>query len=225
MDNGDAVLVVDADGHVCEPADLWERELPSSMRDRGIRLRWNEQTGYDECWVEDRMATDRGLVGLGNAGESFDEFGRGRHYESLNPAGFDAAARVKVLDAEGIDIAVMYPGLGLKLGGVQDPQLAVASCRVYNDWLAEWCATEPERLHAVGALPLQDPVEAAKEVHRIAKLGMRAGFARPNAYSDRPIHHRAYRPCGKRCVRPASRSRSIPPAWPTCPVHRARWET
>ena len=37
------------------------------------------------------MATDRGLVGLGNAGESFDDFGRGRHYEDLNPAGFDAA--------------------------------------------------------------------------------------------------------------------------------------
>src|SRR5581483_9582320 len=98
MQHDSGMLVVDADGHVCEPADLWERELPASMRDRGIRLRWNDQTGYDECWVEDRMATDRGLVGLGNAGESFDDFGRGRHYESLNPAGFDPAQRVKVLD-------------------------------------------------------------------------------------------------------------------------------
>jgi predicted TIM-barrel fold metal-dependent hydrolase len=194
MQHGGATLVVDADGHVCEPADLWERELPASMRDRGIRLRWNEQTGYDECWVEDRMATDRGLVGLGNAGESFDEFGRGRHYESLNPAGFEPGQRVKVLDAEGIDIAVMYPGLGLKLGAVQDKPLAVASCRVYNDWLSDWCASAPARLHAVGALPMQDPVAAAAEVHRIAALGMRAGFARPNAYNDRPFHHRAYTP-------------------------------
>jgi predicted TIM-barrel fold metal-dependent hydrolase len=164
------------------------------MRDRGIRLRWNEATGYDECLVEDRMATDRGLVGLGNAGESFDDFGRGRHYESLNPAGFDPTERVKVLDAEGIDIAVMYPGLGLKLGAVQDAQLAVASCRVYNDWLADWCSRAPDRLHSVGALPLQDPVEAAREVHRIAALGMRAGFARPNAYNDRPLHHPVYTP-------------------------------
>jgi predicted TIM-barrel fold metal-dependent hydrolase len=194
MQRDDGMLVVDADGHVCEPADLWERELPASMRDRGIRLRWNDQTGYDECWVEDRMATDRGLVGLGNAGESFDDFGRGRHYESLNPAGFEAAQRVKVLDAEGIDVAVMYPGLGLKLGAVQDTALAVASCRVYNDWLADWCGGAPDRLHAVGALPMQDPAAAAAEVHRIAELGMRAGFARPNAYNDRPFHHRAYTP-------------------------------
>ena len=85
--------IVDADGHVCEPADLWERNLPERFRDRGIRLRWNEATGYDECWVEDGMATDRGLVGLGNAGESYVDFGKGRHYESLNPAGLvDQAA-------------------------------------------------------------------------------------------------------------------------------------
>ena len=69
-------VIVDADGHLCEPADLWERNLPASMRDRGIRLRWNEATGFDECLVEDTMATERGLVGLGNAGESYENFGR-----------------------------------------------------------------------------------------------------------------------------------------------------
>jgi uncharacterized protein len=187
-------IVVDADGHLCEPADLWERDLPHAMRDRGIRLRWNEATGYDECWVEDRMATDRGLVGLGNAGESFADFGRGRHYESINPAGFDANERVKVLDSEGIDLAVMYPGLGLKLGAIQDRDLAVASCQVYNDWVAEWCATAPDRLVGTGALPLQDPKRAADEVRRIVGLGLKAGFARPNAYNDRPLHHPSYTP-------------------------------
>jgi predicted TIM-barrel fold metal-dependent hydrolase len=187
-------LVVDGDGHVCEPADLWERNLPSHLADRGIRLRWNEATGYDECLVEDRMATDRGLVGLGNAGEPYDNFGQGRHYESLNPAGFDPQERVKVLDSEGIDISVMYPGLGLKLGAIVDPELAVWSCRVYNDWMAEWCAAEPARLVGVGALPMQDPVAAAEEAHRIKDLGLVGGFARPNAYNDRHFHHKSYRP-------------------------------
>jgi predicted TIM-barrel fold metal-dependent hydrolase len=187
-------LVVDADGHVCEPADLWTRNLPPRMREHGIRLRWNEATGYDECFVEDRIATDRGLVGLGNAGEDFIEFGRGRHYEGLSPAGFDAHERVKVLDAEGIDVSVMYPGLGLKLGGILDRDLAVASCQVYNDWIAQWCAQAPDRLIGVGALPMQDPRRAADEVRRIAGLGLRAGFARPNAYNDRHFHHPAYTP-------------------------------
>jgi uncharacterized protein len=187
-------LVVDADGHVCEPADLWEANLPAHLADHGIRLRWNEETGYDECHVEDGMATDRGLVGLGNAGESFDDFGRGRHYEDLNPAGFDPRERVKVLDSEGIDVSVMYPGLGLKLGGIKDPELAVWSCKVYNDWIAEWCGAAPDRLKGAGALPLQDPKEAAKEAHRVRELGLVGTFVRPNAYNDKPFHHYDYEP-------------------------------
>ena len=140
------------------------------------------------------MVTDRGLVGLGNAGETFDDFGRGRHYEDLNPAGFDPHERVKVLDSEGIDLSVMYPGMGLKLGGIQDPELAVQSCAVYNDWIAAWCSVAPDRLKGVGALPMQDPEEAAREAHRIRDRGLVAGFCRPNAYNDRPFHHPAYAP-------------------------------
>src|SRR5881227_384821 len=92
-------IVVDADGHVCEPADPWGKNLPPHLRDNGIRLRWNADTGYDEC--------------------SFADFGRGMHYEEISPAGFDPRERVKVLDSEGIDLAVLYPGLGLKLGAIR----------------------------------------------------------------------------------------------------------
>ena len=189
-----AEYVVDADGHVCEPADLWERNLPDHLKDQALRLRWNEDTGYDVCLIEDRVATDRGLVGLGNAGESYDDFGRGRHYEDLNPAGFDPLERVKVLDSEGIDLSVMYPGLGLKLGGIQDPELAVASCRVYNDWMAEWVSAAPDRLAGVGALPLQDPAAAAVVAREITDMGLIGGFARPCAYNERPFHHPVYEP-------------------------------
>ena len=88
MDTQAQDLVVDADGHVCEPADLWTKRLPAHLRARGIRLRWNAETGYDEAYVEDRLLTDRGLVGLGNAGSSFADLGRGIHYEDINRAGF-----------------------------------------------------------------------------------------------------------------------------------------
>ena len=57
-------LIVDADGHVCEPYHLWEHGLPDHLADRGIVLRWNESTGYDECYVEGRLVTDRGLATL-----------------------------------------------------------------------------------------------------------------------------------------------------------------
>jgi predicted TIM-barrel fold metal-dependent hydrolase len=188
-------IVVDADGHVCEPPDLWRRRLPPGLRDRGIRLDWNPDTGFDECRVEDRLVTDRGLVGLGNAGTSFADLGRGRRYEEGHPAGFDPRERLRVLDAEGIAAAALYPGLGLSLGAITDPTLAVVSCRVYNDWLAEFCSADPSRLIGVAALPLQDPVAAAAEARRAAReLGMHGAFARPNPHNGRGLHDPVFEP-------------------------------
>ena len=216
-----AGLIVDADGHLCEPADLWERNLPASMRDRGIRLRWNEATGFDECLVEDTMATERGLVGLGNAGESYENFGQGRHYEDCNPAGFDAHERVKVLDSEGIDISVMYPGLGLKLGGITDARLAVESCAVYNDWVAEWCSVAPDRLKGVGALPMQDPAEStARRTGSATEVSLR-GSPGPTPTTTARSTIRRTRRSGKRSRRPVSRSVCTSPASPTCRARRA----
>jgi predicted TIM-barrel fold metal-dependent hydrolase len=169
--------------------------LPSHLRERGIRLRWNGETGYDEAYVEDRLLTDRGLVGLGNAGSSFADLGRGTHYEDINRAGFDPRARIAVLDAEGIDISVLYPGLALSLGAIQDRELAIASCRLYNDWMAEYCGVDPRRLVGVAALPLQDPQAAATEARRaVNELGLRGAFARPNAHNGIALHDAAYTP-------------------------------
>jgi hypothetical protein len=219
--NGD--YVVDADGHVCEPADLWTKNLPSHLADQGIRLRWNEATGYDECLVEDKMSTDRGLVGLGNAGESYENFGQGRHYEDLNPAGFDPHERVKVLDAEGIDVSVMYPGLGLKLGGIEDPELAVWSCRVYNDWLAEWCDAAPDRLKGAGALPCR-----TRQARPRRRTGSRtSGWSAPSSAPTRTSASRSTNPttsrCGRRSRRPGSRSACTSPGSWTCRARHVRW--
>ena len=188
-------IIVDADGHVCEPADLWTARLPAHLRARGIRLRWNADTGFDEAYYEDRLITDRGLVGLGNAGTSFEDLGRGTHYEDISPAGFDPRERLRVLDAEGIDVAVLYPGLGLSLGAIEDVELAVASCRVYNDWISEYCAADRTRLVGVAALPLQEPSAAVAEARRaVSELGLRAGFARPNPPRGIALHDPAFTP-------------------------------
>ena len=193
----DRETVVDADGHVCEPPDLWTAGLPAKHRERALRLRWNEATGYDEAWVEDWCITDRGLVGLGNAGTSFEALGKGRRYVDGNPAGFSAGERLRVLDAEGIDVAVLYGGLALSLPAIHDPELAVASCRVYNDWIAEFCRVDPRRLAGVAALPLQDPQAAAREARRaVTELGLRGVFCRPNPLNPdaRLLHDPAHEP-------------------------------
>ncbi len=180
-----AHVVIDADGHVCEPVDLWERELPPSMRDRGPRVRYDDGVGTQQVLVEDHVAIPMGLAGLGNAGmHRNQEFGNALDYpDDLNPGGWDAKQRLEVMDAEGIDMAVLYCGLGQSLGGFDDVELAVASHQVWNDWIADWSSADPERLIGTAVIPPHDPVAASREVERANGMGLVAGVIRPN-----PVH-------------------------------------
>ena len=52
-------IVVDADAHLAEPADLWERNLPGKYRDRAIRIRLDDK-GL-EYWEFDGKPLQMGL--------------------------------------------------------------------------------------------------------------------------------------------------------------------
>src|SRR4030095_10668673 len=72
---------------------------------------------------------------------------------------------------------------------IEDPALAEACCRVYNDWLADYCRKAPERLIGIAAIPMQDVGAAVRELHRAKpSLGMHGAFVRPNPCNGRALH-------------------------------------
>lgn len=92
------------------------------------------------------------------------------------------------MDVEGIDVAVYYPTTGLGIGQVRDPEWQAVYCRAYNDWLAQWCATNPERLKGVAIVPLQDLKLACEELDRAAgELGL-VGVMLPSSFSFGPAN-------------------------------------
>jgi predicted TIM-barrel fold metal-dependent hydrolase len=99
-------------------------------------------------------------------------------YEECHPGAYDAHERLKYMDEVGIWAQVLYPnvaGFGsqkfLTLG---DEELQIACVRAYNDWLAEWCSADPNRLIGVMATPFWSVEETVKEVRRGRDLGFRA---------------------------------------------------
>ncbi|HXG52911.1 MAG TPA: amidohydrolase family protein [candidate division Zixibacteria bacterium] len=84
----------------------------------------------------------------------------------------DLATRLRDMDTEGIDIAVLFPTSGFAVTQLPEKDYAAAYCRAYNDWVASICAESP-RLKAVALAPFQDVDAACKEIQRaITGLGL-----------------------------------------------------
>jgi hypothetical protein len=68
-------LVVDCDGHILEPPDLWETYLEPAYRDRALRIRVGDD-GFEQLLIDGRPSTiaRRGqLATLGGMGKRVDE--------------------------------------------------------------------------------------------------------------------------------------------------------
>jgi predicted TIM-barrel fold metal-dependent hydrolase len=150
--------VVSADDHVIEPEHLWEERLPAADRDHAPRL-WKDEFGY-HLVVDERSFDTPGLNSLlveGRAGFS------------------DLSLRLQDMDAEGLDVAFVFPQKAMALFSMQDKELMLRCFDVYNEWLAEWCAQAPDRLHGIGILPTIFQPEATRDyIQKLKGLGFRA---------------------------------------------------
>ena len=128
--------------------------------------------------------------------------------------GFDAKTQLKAMDREGLDVAALYPliGLGIMMRDDMDPKLAAAIARAYNNWLYDFCQTDPKRLKGVAMMPLQDPNEAVKEAERVVGSWVSSVFSRDLSRCATCRGMRAIStPCGRAWKSSAFPSASIPP--------------
>jgi len=178
--------VIDADGHVLEPADTWEKYIDPDFRDRAIRIgiaEDNRERLYFDNKPFEFIQGNLGTLG----GIELDEGELGRltreyTYADGSPAGsYDPAARLKVLDEEGIDRVLLYPTIGICWeGSVTDPALATAYTRAYNRWIVDFCSHDPQRLYPVAHITLLDPQGAVEEVKRARKAGCVGVYLSPD---------------------------------------------
>jgi predicted TIM-barrel fold metal-dependent hydrolase len=187
--------VIDADGHVLEPADTWQKYIDPEFRDRAIRIGVADD-GRERLYFDNReflfMQGNLGTLG----GIELEDGALGRltedyTYEQGSPPGsYDPAARLKVLDEEGIDRVLLYPTIGICWeGSVTDPSLATAYTRAYNRWLVDFCSHDPSRLYPVAHITLLDPKGAVEEVIRARKAGCVGVYLSPDlpARGNRPF--------------------------------------
>ena len=128
--------VIDADGHVLEDADLWERYLEAPYRDRPIRIVQDEE-GWDLLEVAGKPFPffNKGQIAMmGTMGEALPIPGPDRRYADARPFGSaDPGERVERLDREGLDAALLYPTIGLQWEcAVPEPELDISEMTKKN---------------------------------------------------------------------------------------------
>lgn len=194
--------VIDADSHVMEPDNLWEKYLdrryqayaPRTKRISTDEPNWMSTEVMGHWWGSTPLVTQVPYISDGRGGritylQAYDDYIR---------MGFSAESYLLYMDRAGIDYVVLYPTLTLHSTTVPDMEADVAAAikRAYNDWLYEFCQAGKGRLIGVGALDLRDVDLAIQEARRcVRELGFRSVYVLPETpYEDRPLDHPYYDP-------------------------------
>jgi predicted TIM-barrel fold metal-dependent hydrolase len=192
----DGFRVIDADRHIIEPSDLWDRYMEPEFRGR-VQITGPGQAGR---FVDGKPVSDAVLLPRNDRGSNVIFAGSPNYDRAFGDAlrsGFDPASNMRDMDREGVDVAILFPTQGFYIMWADfiEPKLAAAIARAWNNWMAEYCAFNQERLKGVMLIPLQDPKLAVEELKRGAnELGLVGIFWRPNVLCGRTLASEDYFP-------------------------------
>jgi predicted TIM-barrel fold metal-dependent hydrolase len=176
-----------------EPPDLWQRYIDPRFREMAPE-------GVTSRNVQDLRTTFPGLfkaIGPGNitGGQNYQR--NQALYADHAARGWTADCQLEAMDVEGIDVAVLFPSRGLSVLTFEDmdPPFAAAVARAYNDWMADFCKMNPQRLLGSGMLSVYNIADAVTEARRaVEELGFRAVFLRSNIVNGKAWHDPYYEP-------------------------------
>ena len=182
--------VISSDSHVFEPADLWTSRIEPRFRARAPHV--VRQGEYDQWYVDGDMKV--GAIGLvSQAGTRFEapqDITFEGSFENVRPGGYDPHEHIKDMETDGVEGEIIYPSMGLFLYKVRDSELLSAIFRTYNDWLAEFCSANPDRLKGIALVNDEDVQEGVKELERARKKGLVGGmisvYPSPDKQYDQP---------------------------------------
>jgi predicted TIM-barrel fold metal-dependent hydrolase len=224
------MAIVDVDSHVYEPTALWERVEPAYLPIARSAF-WHEidADGVETTILNGRPARSMHRSGINRRAcwkPGLDAAAIGaldpEVHHPPTPGASDPRARLRDMDAMGVDQALLLPTLFAEYFPlVENPDAARVLAAAYNDWLVDFASADARRLVPVAVLPLQSVNFALRELERVAKRGFRAVAIRPVFFQGRYPNHPSYDPVWKRlealgvaaCVHPSPGSTN--PEW-TC---------
>jgi len=195
------IKVIDADGHVMEPNELYDQYLENRYKEDLDQLK-REAAARPSKWffgLFHQLNTGRPL-GVPNPEKPLIRSGRKPEGESPDPrGGFDPHIRIKDMNREGIDVAVLFATIVSSFCVLRSVEFELAMIRAYHRWLADYCEAYQNRLKGVAVVPMRAPELAAAEIHRVSKEPWVVGVYLSPHMDDKLLDHPDFAPIWDAC--------------------------
>lgn len=187
--------LISADSHMCEPPDMWAERIDKQYRDRAPHSIHGHEGKEGEFFTCENI-TPIPMAGAFGAGVTAEELpNHNKKGFAAAPASvWDPAERLKEQDRDGVAAEVLYTTFGMMLYGLDDAGLRGACFRAYNDFVAEYCSYNTDRLVGVGLVTLEDIDAGVAELKRCADKGLRGAMIWASPPDERPYGHPDYDP-------------------------------
>src|SRR5579872_1249165 len=182
------------------PADLFTSQATREFKDR---MPYVEDGADGPKWTT-KKGVQMGIPGaVGSVGAPFVP-GQNYRVDKMAETGLyeagkrgerrpgDPHLRIKEMEKDGVDAEIIFGILGV-VSRLEDHEAANECLRIYNDYLKHFCSFYPDRQIGLACLPYGDIEAAVKEVHRVAKMGLR-GLELSCSWDMEPMWHPCWEP-------------------------------
>ncbi len=166
--------VINVGSHANPPGDMYERYFPEEIRHLAPKLVTREFPGEGvfECIELEGNYIRQLPVQVGIPRQDYQHIGWIRSFDEGLPGQRDPAARLADMDRDGVDADIIVtPGYPILLP--RDRETRWGMMYAWNSWIAEFCGHAPDRLIAIGEVPIWDIPRAIEEARRVKALGLK----------------------------------------------------
>jgi predicted TIM-barrel fold metal-dependent hydrolase len=169
-----ALPKISADAHVNEPHDLWYKRLPEDLREASPHRIQTQDDGGWRLVVNGEVDESGSQIVTGDVGQETTAAQRAAleaaEEDKRREAEASVDVRLAMMHTDGIHGEMVYPTIGLYVYGVDRPDVGIASCRVYNDWISDRLGGDCPRIRYAALIPAWDVASAITEVQRAAEM-------------------------------------------------------
>jgi len=183
------------------PPDLFTSNARADLKDR---MPFVTDTRKGKAWVAKNGAKFGLMNGMGSAGREYVP-GQIHRSDRMASTGLyddgrkgirrltDPELRLKDQERDGVQAEVLYGVLGASMR-LNDAEASAEMLRIYNEWLADFCATHKDRYAGLASIPSHNVDAAVEEARRVAKTGVLRGLDIANRPDLQPFWDPCWEP-------------------------------